>query len=367
MTLTNYWWLLIWLAAAGGFLAAVVAKTPVQVLGKTEYRWSWPATIILACPYVLWCMNRSAFGDTEVYRETFLEAPAVLSQIPAYLAEHTKDQGFSVIMVVIKSIIGNSDKLFFLLIAAFQMFCVVYFFRKYSSDLLMCMFMFVASTDYLSWMYNGMRQFIAVCITLLCFGLILRKKYILAICLILLASTIHGSALLMLPLIFVVQGKAWNKRTLLMMIGVGVAILFIDQFTTLLDTMLAETQYSDMVTNEIWINDNGTNILRVLFYSIPAALSLIGKRYVDKENSPVVNMCVNYACCTCFIYFLSAFTSGIYIGRIPIFVTLPGYAVCPWLIDHMFTKESAQFVKLIFIGVFLVFFYYQMHFTWRIL
>ena len=35
MTLTNYWWLLIWLALAGGLLAVAVPKKPVQVLGKT--------------------------------------------------------------------------------------------------------------------------------------------------------------------------------------------------------------------------------------------------------------------------------------------------------------------------------------------
>lgn len=367
MTLTNYWWLLIWLFVAGGILTIVVPKRPERVLGKTEYRWSWGAALLLACPYAVWCMNRLNFGDTEVYRTIFLNAPAAISQIPVYLAEHTKDRGFSVLIIIIKSIIGNSDKLFFLLIAIFQIFCVVYFFRKYSTDFLLCMFMFVASTDYLSWMFNGMRQFIAVGIILLSFGLTLRKKNIPAICLILLAATIHGSALLMLPILFVVQGKAWNKRTFLMMAGVCVVILFVDQFTTILDTMLAETQYSDLITNEIWTNDDGTNMLRVLFYSIPAVLSLVGKRYVDAENSPVVNMCVNYACCTCLIYFLSAFTSGIYIGRIPIFMTLQGYAVTPWLIDHMFTKESARIVKMGLIAGFLAFFYYQMHMAWGLI
>lgn len=366
MTLTNYWWLLIWLAVAGGLLSIMVPKRPVQILGKTEYRWSWPAVILLACPYALWCMNRSFFGDTESYRRIFQEIPASFSQLPAYLLEHTKDKGFSILTTVIKMIIGNNDKMFFLIIAVFQLFCVVCFFRKYSTDFLLCMFMFVASTDYLSWMFNGMRQFIAVSIILLSFGLVLKKKYVPAICLILLASTIHGSALLMLPIIFVIQGKAWNKRTILMIAGVGVAILFIGQFTSILDTMLAETQYSDLVTNEIWMNDDGTNIFRVLFYSIPAILSLIGKRYVDEENSPVINMCVNCGACTALIYLLSAFSSGIYIGRIPILTTLQGYVAVPWLIDHMFTKESARLVKIFLIGGFLVFFYYQMHFTWGI-
>ncbi len=367
MILTNYWWLLIWLVVAGVFLAITVPKRPENILGKIEYRWSWSAAILLACPYAIWCMNRSNFGDTEVYRRTFQEIPTSFMQLSAYLIEHTKDKGFSVLATAIKMVIGNNDKIFFLIIAVFQLFCVVYFFRKYSTDFLLCMFMFVASTDYLSWMFNGMRQFIAVGIILLSFGLVLEKKIVPAICLILLASTIHGSALLMLPIIFVIQGKAWNKRTVLMIIGVGVAILFIGQFTSILDTMLAETQYSDMITNEIWTNDNGTNIFRVLFYSIPAIMSLIGKRYVDEENSPVINMCVNCSICTAMIYLLSAFSSGIYIGRIPIFTTLQGYVAVPWLIDHMFTKESARLVKMVLIAVFLVFFYYQMHFTWEII
>lgn len=88
--------------------------------------------------------------------------------------------------------------------------------------------MFVVSTDYLSWMFNGMRQFIAVCIILLSFELILRKKVLWAIAVILLAATFHASALIMIPLIFVIQGRAWNRKMLLFLACVGVAILLID-------------------------------------------------------------------------------------------------------------------------------------------
>ena len=367
MTLTNYWWLLIWLVVGGSTLTFVIPKQPVQVLGKTEYRWNWLAVILLVSPYAIWSMNRSNFGDTETYRRTFHDIPASLGQMSEYLSEHTKDKGFSILMAFIKTMIGDNDKTFFLLIAAFQIFCVAYFFRKYSTDFLLCMFMFVASTDYLSWMFNGMRQFIAVCIILLGFGFVLKKKYIPAIGIILLASTIHGSSFIMLPIVFVIQGKAWNKRTLFMLVIVVVAITSIGQFTSLLDNMLVETQYNDLITNEIWMNDNGTNLFRVLFYSVPAVFSLFGKRYIDEANSPVINVCTNCAACTSILYILSAFTSGIYIGRIPIFVTLQGYAVVPWLIDHVFTKDSGKLVKVGFICGFLAFFYYQMHMTWGIL
>lgn len=137
MTLTNYWWLLIWLALAGGLLAVAVPKKPVQVLGKTEYRWSWGAALVLACPYVIWAANRVNFGDTEVYRKTFRDIPTLGGPLTSYLSEHGKDQGFTVLVSVIKTLIGSNDKLFFFLIAAFQMFCIIYFLRKYSTSFLL--------------------------------------------------------------------------------------------------------------------------------------------------------------------------------------------------------------------------------------
>lgn len=367
MTLTNYWWLLIWLVLAGGLLSIAVPKKATQVLGKVEYRWGWFPALILSCPYVIWAGCRVHFGDTGAYRRWFYAVSSVGEEISTALSGEAKDPGFSILSALLKEIVGNSDTLFFFLIAAFQMFCIVYFFRKYSTNFLLCMFMFVLSTDYLSWMFNGMRQFIAVCIILLSFGLVFRKKYVFAILAILLAATIHASALMMIPLIFVIQGRAWNWKTLLMLACVCAAILLIEPFTAFLDSILAETQYSDIVTNDIWKNDDGTNILRALFYSIPAILSLIGKKYVDNENSVLVNVCVNCSICTAAIYFLSVFSSGIYIGRLPIYTTLQGYAVVPWLIDHMFTKSSARVVISGLVCGYLAFFYYQMHFAWNLL
>lgn len=368
MTLTNYWWLLIWMFTGAAFFALFVPKREEIVLGKKVLRWEPMAAVLAVLPYIIWAGFRGdTFGDTAMYRKTFLEAPASISQISAYLMEHTKDKGFSVLMIVLKSFIGDHAAVFFLLIAIFQLLCVVWLFRKYSDNYWMCLFMFIISTDYLSWMFNGIRQFLAVAIILCSFGFIVKKKYLAAMAVILLASTIHGSALIMLPFVFIVQGKAWNKKTLLLLLAVVAVILSIDRFTTILDTLLAETQYSDMVTNEIWTTDDGTNIFRVLFYSIPAALSLFGRKYIYAADDKVINLSVNFAAITSFLYFLSSVSSGIYIGRLPIYTTLFGYICVPWLIDQMFTVKSARIIKLGLVAGYLVFFYFQMHFAWRIL
>lgn len=368
MTLTNYWWLLIWLFTGGIVLAVYFPKHREMVCGKMETRWGIVPAVLMAVPYVIWAGYRSDdFGDTGAYRLMYKDVPEALSQIPQFLKEQTKDKGFSVFMVFIKSMIGDNATLFFLIIAIIQMLCVVWLFRKYSSDYWLNMFMFIVSTDYLSWMFNGIRQFIAVAIVQLAIMLVFRKRNILAIGLILLAATIHGSALIMIPIIFVIQGKAWNRRTVLMLLATVAVILSIGKFTSILDSMLVDTQYSDMVTNEIWINDDGTNIFRVLFYSIPAGLSIIGKKYIDEANDRVINISVNCAAVTAALYFLARFTSGIYIGRLPIYTTLAGYLCVPWLISHMFYRGSVRLVKNVFIVGYLVFFYYQMHATWQIL
>lgn len=368
MTLTNYWWLLIWLFTGGIVLAAYFPKHREMVCGKMETRWSIVSAVLMAAPYIIWAGYRGdGFGDTATYRRIYQDIPSALSQIPQYLSEHTKDKGFSVLVAILKSWIGNNETTFLLVVAIFQMGCIIWLFRKYSSDYWLNMFMFIVSTDYLSWMFNGIRQFIAVAIVQIAIGMVIKKRNLLAIILILLAATIHGSALIMIPIIFVIQGKAWNRKTILMLLATVVVIMFVGRFTSILDSMLTDTQYSDLVTNEIWTTDDGTNIFRVLFYSIPALMSIVGRKYVNDVDDRVINISVNCAAVTAALYLLSKFTSGIYIGRLPIYTTLAGYICVPWLISHMFDKGSARVVRNFLIVGYLAFFYYQMHITWQIL
>lgn len=55
-------------------------------------------------------------------------------------------------------------RLFSVLLAAFQLLVIVWMFRKYSEDYWFSIFLFIASTDYISWTFNGIRQFTAVVI-----------------------------------------------------------------------------------------------------------------------------------------------------------------------------------------------------------
>ena len=369
MTLTNYWWLLIWAFAGGLILSVYIPKRHEIVLGKTEERWRIAPAFILILPYIIWAGFRSStFGDTSAYQQAFRECASSFGEIGTYIAEVSKDKGFYFLMAVEKSIFGSSENLYFLMLAAIQILIVMWMCRTYSEDYWFSIFLFIASTDYLSWTFNGIRQFMAVVIIYAATPLIVRKKYIPSILIILLASTMHQSALLMIPVIFIIQGRAWNIKTVICIIASMCALAFVDQFTNIMDSMLSETQYVNVVSDYQSWNDDGTNPLRILVYSVPMILSLVGLKYIREENDPIINMTVGASIVTCAVYLISGATSGIFLGRLPIYTSLWSQCILlPWEINHIFTARSARIVKIVAVICYCVFFYFQMHDTWGII
>jgi transmembrane protein EpsG len=246
------------------------------------------------------------------------------------------------------------------ILALLQGISLVVFFRKYSMNYILSIFLFVASTDYLSWMFNGIRQFMAVTIILFATPFMLKKKYIPAIFIILLASTMHQSALLMIPFMFIAQGEVWNQKTILF-IGLSLlAIVFVGQFTNLLDDALANTQYATVVSDYTSWNDDGTNPLRVLVYSVPALLAFTGRERIRSEGSALINLCANMSIISMGLYLVSMVTSGIFIGRLPIYCSLYGYILLPWEIENCFTEESHRLAMSMVIVFYMLFYGFQL-------
>ena len=349
-------------------MAYVFPKQYETVAGRQVRRWRMGPAIMLALPYVVWAGWRGDFADTYAYRRWFLQIPTDAGQWSEFLAGETKDTGFSVLSLIIKCFTGNSAVWYFLILAAIQMGCMVVVFRKYSCNYWLSILIFVATTDYLSWMHNGIRQFTAVMLIFATTDWILQKKYIRVVLVILLASTIHGTAILMLPVIYIIQGKAWNKKMLLCLAASIVALLFIDRFTNVLDAMLSDTQYTNVVSDWKEWGDDGMNPIRVLVYAAPTILSLVGFQVIKEANDPIINLCVNASIVSTAIGILAMGTSGIFMGRLPIYVSLYAAGILlPWEIENMFSEDTGRIVKVCAVVCYLGFFYYQMHFTWGLL
>lgn len=360
----NIWTILIWIAVVAAFYTMYGHYQYVTVNGYRERRYGKLAAVVMVLPIIYWAGTRGDVADTTAYRQGFLSASSSLASIPQIIVGDGQDKGFAVLNTVLKAFIGNRDIIFFIIIAALCMLCVTFAYQKYSYSFALSIFLFVISTDAYQWLFNGIRQFIPAAVLFTCMGLILKKKYILLIIIILIVSTVHLSALLMIPCIFIVQGKPWNKKTMLFLVAVVVIILFVDRFTDVLETLLANTQYDDVT--EQFQYDDGTNLLRVLVYSVPPVLALIGRKQIEKMDSPIINLSINMSIISMGIYIVSMFTSGIYIGRLPIYFSLYNYILLPWELDNLFTKRSAILLKIAMVGFYAVFCYYQMAVTWGV-
>lgn len=334
---------------------------------KTVTRYNWIFALFAVAPLIILAGSRDyGFGDTGVYRQFFLDAPSSFKEIPSYISTINKDRGFYFFTAIIKSLITTDERVYLYIIAAFQGLAVVYLCRKYSENLLISLFIFMAGNDFLSYMENGIRQFVAVAIILLSSDFIFEKKYIRAVIAVAFSSLFHQSALLMLPIIFIVQGRPWNKSTTFMLMASLLAVAFVAQFTSILDNMLEETQYSSIISTWVGWNDTGTNPIRVAVFCVPALLSLVGLSYIREEDDPVINICTNMAVISAGLYIISMVTSGIYMGRLPIYVNI--YSTCillPWEITHIFSRNSSSFMVRAMIISFLLFYYYQIHFAWN--
>lgn len=357
------WQLFVLLLVVGIFVYLTGMQNTVNSYGQVEHRYALIPALVVAIPLIYLAGTRGDnIGDTHAYRRSFLELPSSISQIPEYISGDMKDKGFSVFSIIIKSIIGNSDVIYFTIIATICILCLVLTYKKYSCNFIISIFLFIASGDYIQWVFNGMRQFIAASIIFASTGLILKKKYIPAIILVLVLSTIHASALIMIPIIFIVQGKAWNKKTVALLVAAIFAIIFVNQFTDLLTTIMENTQYSAEVDQ--FISADEMNVLRVVVYSIPALLSLVFIKRVRAANNPLINLCVGMSIATMGIYLAASVTNGIFVGRLGIFTSLFNYILLPWEIEHVFTRRSAILVYILMIGFYMAFYYYQMHIAW---
>lgn len=365
---SEYILILVWIgfvALASRFIKLTKKETVIGYDGEVE-RYYWLFALIVIFPLIWMAGNRSLFGDTTAYKIKFLSMPDSISGIPNYLESINKDTGFSLVSCIIKLFVHDNVTLYFLIIAIFHGLSLLFVYRKYSPEYLVSIFLFIASADYISWMFNGIRQFTAVTLIFAATTLILKKKYLPVLLIVLLASTVHQSALLMIPFILIAYGKAWNKKTLLFVLLVLIAILFVGNFTDLLDESLSSTQYSNVVSEYKQMNDEGTNPLRVLVYSIPSIIAFFGRKKIKETGSELLNFCTNMSIISSGMYIISMFTSGIFFGRLPIYFSLYNYILLPWEIKYLFSKDNQKWIWPVMIVAYLLFYYYQMHLAWSL-
>jgi len=353
-----YYFIFIWLAVMACVSKIANVKYKTIVCGQAVYRWKIEFAVIAFLPVLYLVTLTPPRSDTVLYLNIYNKMPTSLSYLINDILHSDTGHGFKIFEWVIKKLSDGSELVFRIILASLHSIPVLYVFRRYSRDYLLSLYLFIATGCHIAWMMNGLRQFLAVSIIMAATPLMLKKKYFPLICVILLATTVHSSAILMLPVIFIVQGKPWNKKTLAFIV-VAIALMYIfSQDASVMDSLLENTEYAGTMEKAAEIGDDGTSPIRVLVCSMPTILAFIGRRNIGNDDDPVINLCVNMSVIATGLYLVSMVTSGIMVGRLPIYTSLYSYVLMPYLLQRIFKKDSANLVTTIMIILYFAYYLY---------
>lgn len=363
--MTIYVFMLIWVIIFG-ILANVTSKT-VCVDSENmvyEQRVNLFFALMTFSVIIFFASLRSSVADTGAYISMFKSYPSDLSQIDGLLNGVAKRYpGFLVLTVLLKKFTSDYN-IWFTIIAVISGICVMIPLYKYSSNFGVSAFLFMASCQF-SWMFNGMRQFLVASIIFACTGLVLRKKFIPYAIIVCLLSTIHTSALILIPMYFIVTGEPWNKRTMLFVGAIILAILFTSKFTGMLEDVVENTDYATSM-EEFKETDDGTSIIRIAVESVPIIIAFVYRNRIKDKLTPIIKLSINMSLVASGLYVISKIArSGIMLGRLPIYFSMYNLILLPWLIKNIFNKEEKRLVYYLMVILYLAFFYYQMVVTWN--
>lgn len=376
-----FWIMLIWILAVTYFAQPRMCPETLAEDDVYEFRATTAFSVLVFAVPIVFIALRSEFIDTGSYIRMFDNTPTDMYIFDKFIQTNDEAYLFHALRMLFKVYISQKAQVWIAAIAILQSVLVLRTFRRYSCDMGLSVFLFMASGLVGSWMMNGIRQFLAVAVIFACTQLLIDKKWILYIPIVLLMmgllpitsrfglpdppwylSGIHQATLIMLLACFFIQGKAFNKRVWILA-AVFAVLVVTGQLDSFLDSSVENTTYIKDMEN---VNaDTGTSWLRVIVESVPFVMVLVVRnRLREMDIPPVIQLSINASVITTVLYIASAFTSGIYVGRLPIFTELYNFILLPWLIRHPY-KKHRRLITIIMICAYVAYFFYQFNIAWN--
>lgn len=336
----------LWIHLAFAFLLSVSARYFSMPSGALPagVRPNRLLFILTALWFCLISGLRKNIGDTETYIRTYRTVDFTWEYI-----WKTGDIGFNIFQKILKMYTSNPQ--YMILITAFVTnMLIIMVLYKYARLFELGVFIYITSGSFIVSM-NGIRQYLAASIVFAASKYLFAGDWKRYFPVVLFASLFHQSALVLIPIYFLVRRKAWTLSTLLLL-GVAVIIVFgFNQFSELLFSAIKDTNYGKYET----FSEGGANMLRVLFYGLPLVAAYLGRqklRAIFSDSDVIVNMSL-----IGFVLMLISTQNWIF-ARLAIYFNLYQVLLVAWIVKA-FRKKDQKLVYMLLLGVYLVYFFYE--------
>jgi len=293
---------------------------------------------------------RCSGGDTVYYWRAFNHLEPGISN----LAWFNDGIVFYFFRAVVRTLTDN-PQIYIFLTALITYPLFMYVMYHYSEPFEMGVFVFFCSGVLIQSM-NGIRQYMASAIIFAGLKLLLENKWKRYILLILFASLIHASALVMIPIVFFVRRKAWSMSTFMVLFsGLAVVAIF-PSISPQIAVFLEDTYYERYLEEFSRLDSSGANYIRALVAAVPVLLAYMGKDKL-KEFWPESDIIVNLSIMNFLLMTLS--THLALIARVN-FYTMPYNCILiPILVSKIFVPKHRKFIYLLVILLYGFYFFYE--------
>ncbi|OAS85133.1 EpsG family protein [Metabacillus litoralis] len=287
---------------------------------------------------------RNNIGDTYFYMHSYSNTEFSLSNI-----DFTGDFGFNLLQLFLQTF-SSDPQILILTTALITNSLIVIALSKYSRIFELAVYVYITSGMFTVSM-NGIRQYLAAGIIFMATKYILNGNFKKYFFIILLAATFHKTALVLLPIYFIVRRKAWSKVTFGLIIFSIFIVLGFNLFIDLLFTSLSNTQYGHYSE----FQEGGASFLRLAVNTAPILIAFLGKEKL-RELWPKSDYIVNLSIISSLFLVIS--TQNWIFARFNIYFGLYNLVLVSWLIV-LFKDNSKKFIYYAILICYLIFFYYE--------
>lgn len=227
---------------------------------------------------------------------------------------------------------------------------------KYCPRFEMAIFMFVAFS-YLGGAMNGMRQYMGASIVLLATRYLFSAKktdFIKYAVIIMLAYCMHNSAIIMLPLYFVVRRRAWQISSYLMVLGSAVGVVIFDTILPSFLSALEQTDYSNYAQNGWFTSgqEGGSSLIRVMFIAYPLVIAYLNKERL-KMLGRIGDILVNIVFVDVAIYMIAMY-NWIF-ARLAIYLAIYFMIFVVWVVNYAVPPKDRSIFAFATVAVYFLY------------
>lgn len=298
---------------------------------------------------------RTHYNDTWTYRVHFADAESLAEYFASGTIWKWTSNPLSVLYRNLIRELTEDYHIYFFFPAFLSSFAVVKLCKRYSPSPAFSILLFFSLGTYAMYM-AALKQCIAIFFVLMALPYAVEKKYGKFYLLVFLAVLFHTHAF-MFAIIPFLLGKPWGKVTWILLAATLFAMATYD------DTLGAFMTYAQslgaLVDEGELFDGHSINVLRVLVYWIPALFALIFRRRLFSNSTHMENVLVNMSIVSAFILTIGLVQAANLFARMAGYFEVATIIALPWMIEKLFTKQSARWVKCCASALYFIYFWYE--------